>query len=964
MSTSYRSEREVEVNLLGPLFRDVLGYAEKDLEWARSVKVTFGRETKTKQADLVVNYRNRPVIAVEAKKPTEPVQSGLSQVDSYAFALETPYSVVTNGRHFVLRGYYSFNSRINVIDDSVDRLRQDHWRKLKNLISFKSIPTAITEPANLIAPPDENKIKDYRRFFRKIHSVIRDRDRLDPAAAFDELSKLLFLKAAEDEWRQRAKSKPVLTPEKIEEWEALGTGSAEAFVNEWFHSATDELFPGVFDDRPRINLSPGTLRAVLQMMRPFHVKDEDIDVKGRAFEEFLPSQLRGKGLGQYFTPRPIVNFMADMAGISIQDVVVDFSCGSGGFLIKAFEQMRRGVEQLPAGTLKRLGTTREEMLEDVKSKQIFGIDAEPRAARTAKMNMLMWGDGRKVVRGNALDQKDFSGKPYEPAEYADSDPDSGCTLILANPPFGSKEKDPEVLQRYVLGSAQQQRASVPTEILFLEKGIKLLRPEGKMLIVLPQGLLSGSSNGRVRDYLHSEAEIRAIVSLPTHTFVQSGVPTVNTCILYLQKFTKEKKRLYDAKTAGLTVEDVRKLIRTDSDFNYPIFMGTAEFIGYEPSGRMIASPAEKTDLDLLLDDFSNQSEISHPDVNVFDFATRHYGERSYRRKDQTIRGTVKGLKTAFIVHLNDTEDRLDAPFYLLRYQAGKLIEALSPLGDSVQEASGARFRPKTDDELDADYPILSVSSDGKVTLNDYLRGEDFTQSYKRVKRNDLVYNPSRINIGSVGVVPVELEGSLVSPEYIVFRSKRLDPTFLVTLLRAPFYKMYIDVVTTGSIRDRLYFRDLRRLRVPAVTDTQQVVICETTRRADVEMHALLNRISAEKSDITTRIHDLVSTADLAEADAATRLASFRLLADQWRRETGHYSSITKKVAHPAYQQIIAMGMPAVPLILNELAARPAHWFTALQAITGATPVEAAESKDLRSAARAWVDWGRKGRLID
>ena len=69
-----------------------------------------------------------------------------------------------------------------------------------------------------------------------------------------------------------------------------------------------------------------------------------MDVKGRAFEEFLPSQLRGEGLGQYFTPRPIVNFMADLAEISIHDVVTDFACGSGGFLIKAFEQMQRGVD--------------------------------------------------------------------------------------------------------------------------------------------------------------------------------------------------------------------------------------------------------------------------------------------------------------------------------------------------------------------------------------------------------------------------------------------------------------------------------------------------------------------------------------------------------------------------------------------------------------------------------------------
>jgi type I restriction enzyme M protein len=105
-----------------------------------------------------------------------------------------------------------------------------------------------------------------------------------------------------------------------------------------------------------------TLQAVLGLMRPFHIKNGDVDVKGRAFEEFLPAQMRSAGLGQFFTPRPVVNFVTGRASVSIHDVVVDFSCGSGGFIIKAFEQMKRHVDQLPAGTVRRLGTTRDQML--------------------------------------------------------------------------------------------------------------------------------------------------------------------------------------------------------------------------------------------------------------------------------------------------------------------------------------------------------------------------------------------------------------------------------------------------------------------------------------------------------------------------------------------------------------------------------------------------------------------------
>ncbi|MFL9828881.1 type I restriction enzyme HsdR N-terminal domain-containing protein, partial [Rhodoplanes sp. SY1] len=181
----------------------------------------LGRQVLRKEADLVAKVEGSPVITVEAKSPNEPVHAGLGQLDSYAFALKTPYSIITNGRRFLLRGYYSFNSRINVIDDTVDSLIEGKWKSLRKLISFSNIRSTIQEKPNEVAAPDDEKIKDYRRFFRKIHNAIRDRDKLDPAAAFDELSKLLFLKAAEDEWRLKNRSKPVLSSEKIEEWESL-----------------------------------------------------------------------------------------------------------------------------------------------------------------------------------------------------------------------------------------------------------------------------------------------------------------------------------------------------------------------------------------------------------------------------------------------------------------------------------------------------------------------------------------------------------------------------------------------------------------------------------------------------------------------------------------------------------------------------------------------------------------------
>lgn len=86
---------------------------------------------------------------------------------------------------------------------------------------------------------------------------------------------------------------------------------------------------------------------------------------------------------------------------------------------------------------------------------------------------------------------------------------------------------------------------------------------------------------------------------------------------------------------------------------------------------------------------------------------------------------------------------------------------------------------------------------------------------------------------------------------------------------------------------------------------------------------------------------------------------FRLLAEQWHRETGMLSSISKKAMHPTYQRIIGMGDKAVTPILRRLQERPDHWFWALNAITGENPVPQECAGNLRQMADAWIVWGRR-----
>ena len=98
------------------------------------------------------------------------------------------------------------------------------------------------------------------------------------------------------------------------------------------------------------------------------------------------------------------------------------------------------------------------------------------------------------------------------------------------------------------------------------------------------------------------------------------------------------------------------------------------------------------------------------------------------------------------------------------------------------------------------------------------------------------------------------------------------------------------------------------------------------------------------------------TLDLQKTDAIE--SSFHRLAEQWKSETAPLSSIRLKKEHPAYRQLVAMGEPAIPLILADLARKPSHLFWVLRDITNLNPADPSVAKDFRDVIQSWIEWGR------
>lgn len=217
----------------------------------------------------------------------------------------------------------------------------------------------------------------------------------------------------------------------------------------------------LFDENETIKIRENSFEQIVKELQVYNLSTTSDDVKGIAFEQFLGRTFRGE-LGQFFTPRTIVDFMVSVLDPQEGEYICDPCCGSGGFLIRAFEYVREHIEnevevrkedvkkslftddysKLP----KKEQEKNDQKVIDAFSKMnyeldinnpmgrlrslsfdcIYGTDANPRMARTAKMNMIMHGDGHGGVHH------------HDGLLNVNGIWEGRFDVILTNPPFGAR----------------------------------------------------------------------------------------------------------------------------------------------------------------------------------------------------------------------------------------------------------------------------------------------------------------------------------------------------------------------------------------------------------------------------------------------------------------------------------------------------------------------------------------------
>lgn len=625
--------------------------------------------------------------------------------------------------------------------------------------------------------------------FDKCHNIVRNNDKLSPEAAFDEISKVMFIKMM---YERKPDGELIFSQDKFlkDEKLYLANHAKEDYIAFLFDAvkinfADDNLY----EKYDSVRICRKSFMAILKELEVIDFYDMTEDVKGVAFESLVGKTFRGE-LGQFFTPRQVVNYMIEVLDIREGEAVCDPCCGSGGFLIRAFEYVQDAIDrdiQRQIDKVKKSDSpvsekqTRIAKLLKECDKNIagsrygklckdyfFGVDANVRMARTAKMNMIMHGDGHVGVylHDGLLDVKNVTKDRFD--------------VVLINPPYGvhvdrtAKDEDGKnVFREYKVSQSA-------AELLFVERVINLLKPGGRAGLVLPEGIFTNTNLKSFRKLIEGRAKILNITAMPPTVFLASGA-NVKPNLLFIRKFTEKEQKQHE--------------------LNYNISVVKVN---------------------------ENELETVAPQVRAFMDGKHIKDNESFRVVDrgEMIDWAVAPLFAAPKVSFNS------------KYPTVKLSDILTTSDEKIQIQ---------DDEL---YTRITVKLNGKgITQRDCVKGSEIgTKRQYVVHTGQLVVSKIDGKSGAMAIVPEEFDGAIVTPDFPVFNINinMVMPDYLLLVICHPAVLQRIMSTTSGSTgRRRLSVPRFLAMQIALPSLNEQDILMSSIRKLRQEQDEL--RYQMEKN---------------------------------------------------------------------------------------------------------------------
>lgn len=477
----------------------------------------FCKKKGYKKPDYILYKGNKPIGIIEAKRGGEPLNEALKQANEYAEMLEAPLIFASNG------AYVETNHLIKQKPLFINGEKVDKIIKYKEAIEFikKGDNEIYTIPPELIKSKE-----DLIKIFKNVNNLLRKANIFSGYDRISEFSSILFLKLISEKEGKKSY------------WNSIKQQDDDFIFSHLNQTVISDLEKhyggGVFSE---INIKkPSLLRQIMDMLDPLILSDIKTDIKGDAFEYFLKNMNQADNdLGQYFTPRHIIKVMVHLVDPKFKETIYDPFCGTGGFLIEAFNHIKENSI---------IKTDEDKKI--LKENTLFGRDAT-KVSTIAKKNMILHGDGHSNIQ-----EIDSLENPVQ----------NKMSVILTNIPFSLKDVDYTNFYYNGLGKKNGDAVCVLHCLNALEEG-------GRMAVVVPEGFLFKKELKEVRKFLLSKANLELVVSLPQGVF--QPYTGVKTDILYFTNAHKPQPQegyyYFEVKNDGFTLDSHRRKIENANDIH-------------------------------------------------------------------------------------------------------------------------------------------------------------------------------------------------------------------------------------------------------------------------------------------------------------------------------------------------------------------------------------------------------------
>lgn len=797
---SLTNESAVEQFFLIELFKEFnykAGTNIKTKESLSAFEIGRGSKKENYKPDYVIEYKGKPRIVIDAKDPKEDVDNWLYQVSGYSLAInqtydtEKPikYCILSNGNVFKL---YKWDSKKPILtlkfEDFVDG--NSKFDELKEIISLDKLESKEPSKEFEFRRPTTTEIN---KIFSQCHYTIWSKDSKKPVDAFYEFSKLFFVKVYYDreihELIDKGKiPKPddfVFSVEWIEKEENNKNPNPindTLFTNikkEYEDKIAKYEKKRIFEKDEPIDISTSTIKEVVRKLEHLDLFGISEDLNGRMFEQFLTATIRGRDLGQFFTPRSAIKLMIELGDLKVDakgeeiTKMLDACCGSGGFLIEAMADYWHKISGMDSLSPDQ----KDKLLQKIFKEYMYGIDADSKITKIARMNMYLHGDGSNRVYwlNDSLDKETAietqNSELMREAEELRDRLKKGLkfNVVLTNPPFAKKYKSKDkhqnkILKQYKIAKKDEDSdktiGSVKSNVLFIERYFDLLEDEGKLITIIDDSVLNSQLDQKYRkNFIVKNFIVKAVISLPFNSFKNAGTH-VKTSILYLRKKTRPDEK------------------------QHSIFMAICNNIGHDDFGR---ETPDRNNTKIVFEKYKEFEKSGHIDPVIIHNQNKYEvltcPLQIFSVKPEELDNFIKG-------------GRIDAFYYSPELkQIQHKINQLEKKGDCdivdnsklvfIDDISKEEFGREMNNSFKY-AEVGNVSKKGDITNYQ----EDFllnlpTRARKRVDEGDVVVAKNISSLGNVAIMPEEFNKQFVSTGFIIIRPKnKVEGATLWGILRS------------------------------------------------------------------------------------------------------------------------------------------------------------------------------------